>query len=380
MFTIRRLHDRDAARNREWNMNLPIWSRRLGLIAMQFAVLGLSWAAAGHRVLSQPIVRPSVNPARADRLAPHDGVTKLHDLPPGRSDQLSTVVLHAGSAVRLRIPEAWQVDEVPAGRLIRLVLMPPKNDVDSSIEVMWLSLRYSPRGFPTLDDGRFVELAAERVHDLTGDETLTVTPAMVDIGGARWARIAFRTPFRENDLGTATNYEPIGSVSDHGREGLYFLQQFGWGRLEAFVTSKPNTERHGTDLQLVSEILRTVVVTPPSPPSEPSITVVRSAAPILGSWKGSRSRVRLLGDGSITIVTDHPFDVESTLASVGDSRPDPTPMTANTLRGRFTAQGDILFTTWADGSDLNYRWKLHRGYLLLTDDRGRTSKLSPILE
>ena len=45
------------------------------------------------------------------------------------------------------------------------------------------------------------------------------------------------------------------------------------------------------------------------------------------------------------------------------------------LTGRYQANGDLLLITWDDGSQLNYRWLVTDGDLMLTDHYGRVSQL-----
>ena len=102
---------------------------------------------------------------------------------------------------------------------------------------------------------------------------------------------------------------------------------------------------------------------------------VASAEPILGSWKSYRARLRLDGSGQIHLNFDR--HRVQTIDRLGSQQ---TPKRIARLAGTYQARDDLLLITWDDGSKLNYRWRIHRGELLLTDHTGQMSRLKRLLD
>ena len=193
-----------------------------------------------------------------------------------------------------------------------------------------------------------------------------------------WARIDFEVQTRGND---ATNETVV--VAGANQIGFYLLQKKPWGRLEVLAEKQlagvsanwsgqlRNSIKIATSIRFTQPQTQTIDRTK-LPPE------LSDATPILGLWKSSRSLVHLGQDGAIRIVADEPFERE---ANAGDSpnlhekSKEGMARHETPLVGHFTARDDLMFTTWGDGSKLNYRWRMHMGDLLLTDSQGRTSKL-----
>lgn len=329
-------------------------------------------------------------------------------------------VLHAGGAVRLEIPEDWEVAEIPVNRQIRLTLTPEKSvegdnnaddsnqgrrvsrlatDVDGSddqrkdlINGMWLSLTYHRKDQRLMLEDDLLDFARTRLDKLSyGKATVSNATTVSDKSG-RWAVIELETP----------SFSHFSSDSFRRRDqekesGLYLVQQVEWAELEVFFSWSGNSAT--TVNEQVGEIVGSIRLERPKGKRGRIKRAVKDAVRILGSWKSSRGRMQLQGDGVIRIVTDDPFEVEvvgaadvktrtaksssAELAAGNDAstrREDDEPLLADTIEGTFKARDDLLFTVWQDGSKLNYRWRLHNGALLLTDSEGRTSKLLPIAD
>ena len=295
-------------------------------------------------------------------------------------------VLHAGGAVQLQIPADWVVREVPQGREVRLLLCPPSphdanGDVLEADTLLWLVLRYRPEGLPSLTDDQLVKTAATKLDYRLGGAK--VRPAQSPIwmnGAARWAKLEFELPTGRQTLREgATRGEPPQTVV-----GTYLLQQVDWGRLEVcslqWDRDAQESRARSADLQ---PILSSIRLIRPQPKPQRSRETVGDALHAMGLWKASRSMMRLEPNGRIAIISDEPFEVEEIedagAQALGDTqRGDDraqVPQTAAQVIGEYTAQGDVIYTVWEDGSKLNYRWKIHHGDLLLTDHRGRTAKL-----
>lgn len=371
-----------ASRSRfHWEYSSRVKSMRHFL---SWLIFGFLWLGTQPRILDAQVAEQPLRERPQVHRLPLD-----HDSLDASSD-LAAVVLHAGGAVRFCMPGHWLVDEVPVGRQMRLMLGTSDaggNDIDS----MWLALRYRPTGFQLHDDPSFLRFATNRLGELSRKKATNVIATMRNISGKRWAHVEFRLASRDSRTRLQTGF---GSELDAlDTEGRYLLHQVDWGWLEVYVTRVKSRDVEQS-WALVERILETVQLTRPTASAARPNPAVESASPILGSWKSSRSRMRLDADGVVFIVTDRPFEVEDADAtdenaeSAFDTRdagnPEVnygrTPSMATTLRGSYRAEGDVLFTTWSDGSQLNYRWRLHKGDLLLTDNEGRTAKLWRILE
>lgn len=306
------------------------------------------------------------------------------------------IVLHAGGAVRLEIPGTWSVNEEPVGRRIRLMLTPSAatSNKTSGIDGIWLMLNYVRDGQPVISDEALIREATDRLAKLTRGEANVRSATMVTNGNHRWALTDFTfAPVQTNQVTKANEL----------RGGIYLLQHVDWASLEVFVGWSVNNQRALADVyanELVSQILHSIQLVRPTTPMGEIDASVAAAKPIIGTWKASRSRMQLARDGMITIVTDRPFEVEEPLdhdQATEDERrssdavanhdgdgskekSDIRVRLADTIKGRYRAEGDLLYTVWNDGSKLNYRWRRDRGALLLTDSEGRTSKLLPVLD
>jgi hypothetical protein len=92
--------------------------------------------------------------------------------------------------------------------------------------------------------------------------------------------------------------------------------------------------------------------------------VVGDAAEVLGAWRGSRGQLALYDNGRIVLWSATPAN--------GTQHAPSAPVA---LEGRFSAEGDVLYISWRDGSRSNLRWKLRDENLLLSDHRGQLSLL-----
>ena len=80
--------------------------------------------------------------------------------------------------------------------------------------------------------------------------------------------------------------------------------------------------------------------------------------------------MKLDGLGHILIKFDRPQ--VTPIDRIGS---DQVPRRVVRLTGRYRARDDLILISWDDGSKLNYRWRLHNGDLLLTDNTGQVSQL-----
>ena len=103
--------------------------------------------------------------------------------------------------------------------------------------------------------------------------------------------------------------------------------------------------------------------------------VLSSARQFVGLWKGLRAQLRFGGDGRIHIEFDSQRNYALDETGLADySQP------VTQLVGTYRVVGEVIYVTWDDGSQLNYRWRLDNGRLLLTDHHGRVSQLHRLIE
>lgn len=271
--------------------------------------------------------------------------------PPSYTDDRA-VVVHAARAIILAVPTNWQVREMPWAREVRLAMAPGLPDTASELrDGMWLAYHHQSR-VPTEADELRV-FAMDRFQSIAPtDAEMVTTPTIVTVD----ERIAVRLGF---DLRT--------SKGNH--HGFFLLVAAPWGHCELQAMS-PDQHWSRRESEF-ARIVDSLQLRPPKVLELPMTDQVRDAKPILGSWKSFRGRLRLWGDGRVSIVTDRPFEYTSD---------DGETHQGHEVTGRFEARGDLLMIVWDDNSKLNFRWRRQINRLLLTDHEGRTTQLRSILE
>jgi hypothetical protein len=270
--------------------------------------------------------------------------------------QAVNTVLFAGRTVEFLLPSHWRVKEVPLPDEVRLVAGP--GDVPTELRQLehgfWIAYHRieteSPRPALETDLGNRLAGAVGRTARLLG-------PAQhVKAGGYQ-------------GLKQLVELDALGS-SGLPRRATYLLVQTPWGRFEMLGVASFDAEddvRGG--LKMVLDSLRFHA---PQPPDD---RVTGASQPFLGRWKAQQGalhflpggRVRLEFDTVIALAVDHGGGA----GALG---------TRERLTGRFTAQDDLIFITWDDGSQLNYRWRLHQGDLLLMDHTQQLSRLKRLFD
>jgi len=263
------------------------------------------------------------------------------------------VVLFAGRTVELSVPAEWTVKEVPLGREIRLIVGPGNvpDDPRQLQRGMWLA-------YHRLGDGSRLPLEAElqkRLLLAAGQDAYVAGPPQATrVGGmpALKQRLEIRAAKEELP-----------------RRGTYLIVQTPWGLLETLgITTLFGDEDVRAGLQSILASLR---FRPPRPLPAASSDDTRDAQAILGSWKSSQGSMHLLPCGQVRLEADR----VTTVTLRGQPAAEPQAMT-----GRFVARGDVLYITWADGSQLNYRWAIEAGDLLLVDHAGESSRLKRLFD
>ena len=272
----------------------------------------------------------------------------------GRESSDRAVAIHAAGAVTMSFPTTWTVHEVPVRREIRLVLRPNElRDSEQSAAnrvEFWLSYHHQSG----------LGNDAQQLRRFAKNRVAAITRGRLDIDDLRATSIdsypAIQVTF---------HYE----LMETNRIARYIAAVAPWGHVE-LQTSTLAEDWAGHE-GMFSEIVNSIRLAQPSVSQRMVVGSVHDASPILGSWKSYRGRMRLVDDGRVEIVADQAFSYEST---------EGTTETSKKIIGQFRAQQDLLFIEWADGSQLNFRWRLAGNRLLLTDHNGRMTQLHVILE
>lgn len=271
------------------------------------------------------------------------------------------IVRLAGGAVELRVRQGWWIWEVPQGREVRIALSPTR---PASLKTMpaaghWVCFHVGTSD--SADSRQFLsDQMRQRLAEVSAGQAAPLNSIQFHRLGL-WdaAEIEFSLP-----ADGAAGRAPI--------HGSHVLVRTPWGLFE-FHSQFP-ADRYQQQTHETARLLRQVVLTAPRV-MEPGPTSAETdaAAPIHGSWKAFRSRLRLRPNGGIEIATDRP-------QLISPPEAEEQPVRSPLLRGRYRADGDLLYVQWQDGSKLNFRWKLNGGDLLLTDHDGQISQLRRIAE
>lgn len=309
------------------------------------------WAQSSwHRL--PPVRLPQVPPATS---------TVRGEISAFAADQAADgdLVRLAAGAVEMRVPRDWWIWEVPAGREVRVALAPqrPKALNQAPKSGYWVCFHlYTDR---MAESG--VELSdrlRQRLVELTGGN-------LVPQAGPQFHRLG---PWEAVEQEFSLPPKGLGGP----QRGSHVLVGTPWGWFEFHAQfAAADYEAH---LPEMAHLLQQVTLSAPAMALErATVAETQAASPILGVWKAFRSRLRLSGRGAIEIAPD-------TVQLISPQALDGLPVRPELLRGRFRAEGDLLFVEWADGSKLNFRWKLREGDLLLTDHDGQISQLRRIAE
>jgi hypothetical protein len=272
--------------------------------------------------------------------------------PPGTS-----LVLFAGRTVEFEIPRSWAVKEVPFGREIRALAGPgPLPDDPNQLEAgFWLAYRPHSTATPTPVLGE--ELRASLARSGAERSQLIGRPKPLKIDGL---------PALQQNVWPANDANRwLGRVS-------HVVVPTPWGLLEmrALAPLAPECD--------VSSALQTVLASlrfhAPAASRPAAKGHTAAAQNVFGSWKGLRSRLHLTSEGVVELEFDRP-----TVVSTEEVK-SLHPQRGQRQTGRFTAEGDVIYITWSDGSRLNYRWALKDGELFLRDPAGGFHQLQRLFD
>jgi hypothetical protein len=285
------------------------------------------------------------------------------------------VVFHAAGAVEVRLPAGWHLWEVTQGREMRLVLSPSPANALGGLPDDGVWLTYHVRSLTAADErgmhAELNEMLARRVRLATDNLATFGHQSALRIGP--WPAVK-----QEFDIATTEDRSSSAAVT---HTGYHILSRTTWGICELHAVSPVawfDRRAEQFDRIVADLILREPQHRPQSLSGE-----IRDAAPIIGTWRSYRSRVKLNSDGRIEIFPDKQITLPVAIQSSGEASNETAHETAKKilpLTGRFEARGDVLLVRWQDGSRLNYRWTLAGDELLLTDHDGQISQLRRILE
>jgi hypothetical protein len=272
----------------------------------------------------------------------------------GWPTEAGDLVQFAAGAVEFRPPEGWWLGEIAHGREVRLVMAPeePASRRRMPLDGIWITYHVAA---PT-DDQPVEELSRllpRRIRLATSNLGTVGQPTSFELGP--WPAVVAEFTV------DSTREQP----SRPSVRGRHILVRTEWGIFELHGSAA--VERFEQRANLWAAMWTTIKLEQPVLPSRDVHPSIGDAALLVGSWKSYRSRMRLREDGRITIVPD-----SVNLLTTPDS--------PQLLSGNFQAQGDLLFVTWDDGSQLNFRWRARGSDLFLTDHEGQISQLKRLLE
>ena len=270
------------------------------------------------------------------------------------SSEPRPLIRFAGGAVEFELPRDWIATEVPFGREVHLVLSPERrsNTADAMTGRIWIACHVV--GTLGAEDAKLEHTITHRLKAVTHGHGQVVQTHDIRIAGCDGVAVDY------------TAKHPDGTSI----RGSHMLLRAGDKLCELHIVAPDNEY---TQVSAAAQaVLRTLVVWDAEMAQEKIVARVGDAASALGTWKAVRSRMYLDGQGKIAIEFDRPM-VLSVAANEQASPP-------RTVRGQFVARGNLLHVTWADGSRLNYRWRIVDGDLLLTDHDGNVSQLRRLVQ
>ncbi|MEM6330371.1 MAG: hypothetical protein AAF790_08990 [Planctomycetota bacterium] len=272
------------------------------------------------------------------------------------------MVSHAGGAVRLTLPVAWRVSELPHGRSVLLMVsrQAPPRKVEDLSDGLWIRFEAGGRPASVLADGLRRDLHAAHRSIRLGE------PRAAELAGYQSVRLGFEIDakgplFAGPGQGDRPAIPP--------QQGWRQVTRAPWGVVTVhFVAPAAAFAERQRE---VERVLATLELAPPRLPSQAPQRHVAAAARIIGSCKSTTARMDITGAGGVTLAYDRRRNFELSKLGLVDYR---SPITE--LRGQFEADADLLRIRWADGSLLNIRWRLEGGDLLITDHHGRSRRLT----
>ncbi len=243
------------------------------------------------------------------------------------------------------------------GREVRLVLAPHPLAKGSKVpsDGMWITFHLR-QDSSRLGEQQLAEMLAARLKSTMRGHS----PELGDMQSSSEPSLEVRRPFSYS----------IGQAATSQR-GVHLLIRIDAGIVEMQAAWPSGNE--AVRMREFESVRRSLTFHHRRTENEQVAPQALDARDALGSWKAYRSRLRLDGDGRVTIRPDGVHQASFEDQPVAGAR-------NGLLTGRFQADGDLLFVIWDDGSRLNFRWRRQGDNLLLTDHDGQMSQLRRILE
>jgi hypothetical protein len=327
----------------------------LGRATVCAVCLAATWPLAGRAddlgpqlLAAAPTHEPATNPSGPPAVPVLPGERRLQVAEPHQ------IVRFAGRTIEFAVPPEWTVKQVPLPGEIR-VLAGPGDLPDDPLQLergLWIAYHRIEA------EASAASLEAELRNRLPRAAGRVFRAA----GGPQPLRVgAFA------GLMQMVQVAP-GDLDGLPRRASYILVRTTWGLLEAWAaTTVGSTDEVQPGLQMALTSLR---LNPPTALAPVSANGIADAQSALGSWKGRQIAMHFLPEGRVRL----DFDAVQILAPSRDDQSS-TVGVGRHIEGSFAAQDDVIFITWDDGSQLNYRWTMHEGELLLMDHTGNSSRL-----
>ncbi len=336
----------------------------------------------GHRATSANPLTPS--PTKVHNAPPMAPGTDRLLAPSAREDQLpdlpraniavtpeTRVLLFAGETIELTLDVPWNVYEVPLGRQWSLVVTPERlpEAPHPGHTGLWVSHLRQAMTAEETSPSSLLQGVRSRLQARTAGRAVPVgEPRSMELDGHPGAIQDFSLPGAEVPTDSANRT----AAESQARHGFYILVATGHGMLEMHGIA-PLSEFE-TFRQECGRMLLSLRVRAPQNLPEPAGPVVVETTSLVGTWKALGATMRIHGNGQVDVRLDRLAPLSVPEEHLPTSKPP------KRIRGTCSVQGDLMFVEWEDESQLNYRWRLWQGDLLLTDHTGLTSQLKRMFD
>ena len=288
----------------------------------------------------------------AQELSPAD-IGPLTPLPPPPGAEFNDIVRFAAEAIEFTVPPQWSVTETNELRHVRLYITPGQFTGSADMtDGLWVSYHVNPQQESA--PAALKKALEQRLRSALPEGAKVERPSLIEVGSHQAAERPFHALFRDGDR----------AVEVRGSHRIIATE---WGIVEL-----PARHTSAETASHIAQLLERMAIGKPLLFDDPATGATESAMAVFGTWKAERARLMFTPGGEVELEYDQsrPRQLDDTTLL----RP------ARTLRGTYTADGDLLRITWADGSLLNLRWRYEDGALLLTDHLGRISQLARLYE
>ena len=254
----------------------------------------------------------------------------------------------AAGAILAELPADWHVSQSDHLRHVRLYLTLEKLTSEEKFEEgLWISYHV------LADEPRTESQLREFLQRRTAD----ALPRDVRLGELKVKQFNGRLAIQQ----------PYHLTSRPNISGDHLLIAANWGVVEV------QTRFHDSEnLKLIANLVDRLAIGAPRQSHAQSNLSEDPQQAVVGAWKAERARLLLRAGGTIEL--HHDRERLQQIEQANLVRP------ARRLRGKYSADGDILHVQWEDGSQLKLRFHVTKSELLLTDHLGRVSQLHRLFE